>query len=564
MKVLYSLVLWSGIVFSFNLYSQVVLSPDQEFIKLKIERLQRLQKSMYILEKGISETEKKRDKATDTLSAIQLENRLAKLNDELEIAKMKFVETATQVNLEDVRTNNDVGKKTLSEEIQEILAPAIDSIRQISEKPRQIENLNQKISFYENSLMLHQRALAQLESIKTLDEYKEVNWRIKRSINDTKKKIKQDQIKLDDLSFQKIKLTSGDETFLSVLTHIFGNFLQTKGKNLVLSFFTFILFFWPLLKWRNSFLNFFIQKGLRKTKGKDFQWAFRPLSAIYNVVAIGFSLFMSIVCLYLLNDLLLLTLVVLVLASLLWSLKQYLPTFFEQAKLILNLGTVREGERVIYNDLCWMVKSLGVYCQLYNPALSGGQLRVAARDLVNKQSRPIVENEAWFPTDKGDWVETKDGTFGKVIVQTPETVVIRQIGGMKKYLGVKEFLDSAPVNLSQGYSIIMKLGVDYTHQKMVLTEFIPKLRDHIRTLLAELDTNDDNYFHNLGVEFNNANTSSLDVRVYFECDPNLAARKKEFERKVWKIFVEVCNEHNYIIPFNQLTVHMQSDNKVVQ
>lgn len=553
MKVLFSVLLCSVLLSS--VFAQEN-AEEVDFTKLKIERLKRLQKKMYILEKGAKETEKLRDKASDTLSAIKLENRLVSIREELALTKMRFVETATQINLEEV-TNSDEGvKKTLTEDIQEILAPAIDSIRQVSEKPRLIENINQKISFYENSVRLHKQALEELKSLLDKDEFKQVQWRIKTSITDTKKKIKADQIKLDDLNFQKIKLTNTDETFLGVVTDIFGNFIKSKGKNLVLSILAFFLFFWPLLNWRNTVLNFFIRKGLRKNEGKDYQWAFRPLAVIYNVFAIGFSLFMAIVALYLLNDLLLLTLVILMLASLLWSLKTHLPTFFEQAKLILNLGTVRESERVIYHDIPWSVKSLGVYCYLQNPSLSGGQLRVAAKDLMHKQSRPIVDSEAWFPTEKGDWVELNDKTFGKVIVQTPENVVIRQIGGMKKYLKVSEFLAKEPVNLSQGFSIIMSMGVDYSHQKIVLDEFIPKLREKVRELHEELDTNHDALFNNLSVEFELANSSSLDVRVYYECDPSLAARKLELQRKTQKVFVEVCNEFNFVIPFNQLTVHM--------
>jgi hypothetical protein len=38
-----------------------------------------------------------------------------------------------------------------------------------------------------------------------------------------------------------------------------------------------------------------------------------------------------------------------------------LPSFIREVMLLLNIGAVREGERVVYNGIPWLVKTLNLY-----------------------------------------------------------------------------------------------------------------------------------------------------------------------------------------------------------
>ena len=49
--------------------------------------------------------------------------------------------------------------------------------------------------------------------------------------------------------------------------------------------------------------------------------------------------------------------------------KNGLPRYYAQARLLLNLGDAREGERVVVNGLPWQVRSLNLVSELVNPAL---------------------------------------------------------------------------------------------------------------------------------------------------------------------------------------------------
>ena len=123
------------------------------------------------------------------------------------------------------------------------------------------------------------------------------------------------------------------------------------------------------------------------------------------------SVMAALMVLYVVGDILLLALGVILVLLILLGLRNYLPRFINETKLLLNVGAVRERERVIYQGLPWMVRTLGMYSRLYNPALEG-LLRVPMSDMLELVSRPYREDEPWFPTQVNDWV--RDNTGGKI------------------------------------------------------------------------------------------------------------------------------------------------------
>jgi hypothetical protein len=256
------------------------------------------------------------------------------------------------------------------------------------------------------------------------------------------------------------------------------------------------------------------------------------------------------------NDWVLVTLILFVLGALVWSSKQYLPVFFEQSKIVLNLGAIRENEVVIYEGVAWKLKSLGYYCRLENPLLTGGSLRISTKELLAFHSRPVQKNEPWFPTKTNDWVILDDKTFGKVTFQSPEQVVIRMLGGANKFLKLDQFLNLNPLNLSNGYGIEQIIGVDYGHQDLLLTNVVPNFKEKLQLYIKDFLKEEYKFVKEFQIEFNNTGASSLDIRFFIVCSGELAAKKRMLERRINMGFVEVCNEFNYVIPFSQMTVHM--------
>ena len=267
---------------------------------------------------------------------------------------------------------------------------------------------------------------------------------------------------------------------------------------------------------------------------------------------------MAILTLYVLNDWVLVTFVLIVCAALIWSSKQYLPVFFEQSKIVLNLGSVREGERVIYNGLPWKIESLGYYCKLENPDLSGASLRVNTKELINAHSRRSEVLEPWFPTKKGDWVQVND-QYGKVFLQSPEQVIIQNIAGEKIYYAAKDFYQLSPRNFSHGYAIEFVFGLDYELQATILSEVEKIFKAEVMQGFIALRPDLRHKISDLEVDFCEANSSSLDLRFFMRCDGSLASERFSIERKLKSLCIEVCNQHKYVIPFDQLTMHMEQE-----
>ncbi|MBE9559419.1 MAG: hypothetical protein IMF15_01455, partial [Proteobacteria bacterium] len=80
------------------------------------------------------------------------------------------------------------------------------------------------------------------------------------------------------------------------------------------------------------------------------------------------------------------------------------------------------------------------------------------------------------------------------------------------------------------------------------------------TLKAHIErrANDEGYagrLINLQVEFERANTSSLDLVVIADFDGELADLYNRLRRRLQRWCVEACTEYHWEIPFTQLTLH---------
>ena len=69
----------------------------------------------------------------------------------------------------------------------------------------------------------------------------------------------------------------------------------------------------------------------------------RLLDILAKFAAFFAGIFAAVIVLYVRNDWLLLTATLILLFGLIWASRTALPPYFEQIRLILNLGTVRQG-----------------------------------------------------------------------------------------------------------------------------------------------------------------------------------------------------------------------------
>jgi small-conductance mechanosensitive channel len=461
----------------------------------------------------------------------------------------EYIQAKTgEVVVKNIESKEDV---SFGRQVEEILMPGLQSLKELSQRPRRIQFLKNKITREEEYL----ESWEKVQEKYTKDEDKKRVYKIVKPYID--KNIKEVSDQLDEHRFQLFQLENQKGSLIGNVSTMVFNFFKTKGKNLLIALFVAFLFLWSL-----SFVKRQIVKSIqvylqRRNMYVKHQWVLRPTRVILGFLVLCFSLFAAIVTLYALNDWILVTIILLFLVGIAWSSKHALAQIFEQAKILLNFGAIREGERVEFNGIGWKVKKLGIYSTFENPWLSNASIRVNAKKFQEMVSRPVNENEPWFPTEKGDWVELDDSVFGKVIYQSPQYVIIKQIGGHEKTYPTSTFLSLNPVNLSHDFGVEIIFGVDYSHQKELTNTLLSNFRANFKDKLDHELGENTNKIKNIDISIHAANTSSLDLRIFLHCEGEMAPYKQLVERESSKVAIEICNEFKYIIPFNQLTVHMQ-------
>lgn len=559
-NVLTGFILITSILSSTFAFSQEEMDEDS-FRLLKKTRVSRVRNKLYKINKEILKLNRKIKKERNENRKTKLYEDVDKLKVEYQSVELTFIGVSTDIHLDEAFNSDNVKKPDLFEEIMEILKPALESIKRVSQKPRKIENLRSLITKYSEKLSIGQAALSSLKTRLKATKFKSRRTILKRSISRVSNLIEGIQIKLETNQVKLHKQLSQETSLFYEMQRLGVNFLKTKGKNIFISLLIFLLALWPLRHWRVNILNLLrkviIKYDVGDTSGSR-DWLMRPISVLYTffsfLMAAGFGMF----TLYVLNDWVLVTTSILIFTLLIWSLKEKIPQFIEQFKMILNFGSVREKERVIWNGIPWRVRKLGLYCTLENPSLQGGILKVHSRDIMTVQSRVPARNESWFPSNVNEWVLLSDGIYGQVQMQTPEQICIKLIGGALKYYPTNEFLGLCPVNLSYGYQLSLEFGLDYGLQSIIVDEVVNKVKDHFYTEFKDEFLGANPKFKKLIVEFDNAGASALNLRVNLDISGSFAGQKLIIARFIQKELVKICNTHQYNIPFNQLTVHMNS------
>lgn len=235
-----------------------------------------------------------------------------------------------------------------------------------------------------------------------------------------------------------------------------------------------------------------------------------------------------------------------------WVVAKSAPIYAEQIRLILNIGSVREGERILIDGLPYRVDALRFYCKLTNPALTGGTLRIPVGQLIGKRSRISGQGEPWFPSKQGDFVAIEN-MVGRIQLQTPETVIFAERHDAARNYPTAAFLALNPRNLSNGFEISSSFGVDYAHQKDALIKIPNLLANAIRETLGQDEDGDAT--QDMRVELAQAGASSLDYTVQVDFSGKAAARYDILERKITQALVAACSKHGLGIPFPQVQVH---------
>jgi hypothetical protein len=275
----------------------------------------------------------------------------------------------------------------------------------------------------------------------------------------------------------------------------------------------------------------------------------------YRLVTMTIIIFAILMVFYVRGDVLLLTLALIALAGAALTLRQTLPRYTAEIRLLLGIGPVRQTERVILEGIPFKVDSLSIYTILRNPELEGF-VRLPLHEMNSHVSRP-VRKETWFPCRPGDFVLLASGSLARVIRQTIELVEVAVMDSLVQ-IRTRDFIEQNVRNLSrEGFGISCTFGVDYQHQAICLDVVPDKFKAAISARFEQADMKD--VIQDLMVEFNTAGASSLDYRIYMILKGSAANAYYRAQRMVQQACVDTCNREGWVIPFTQITVHTAQD-----
>jgi small-conductance mechanosensitive channel len=474
---------------------------------------------------------------------------IKKIADKLTLMRENLNEVASGVDLDAFSTQADVDPNW-QKRLYDLLRPLINELTRLTARPREIEQLRTLIEHHQEQLQIVGKAQDSIGKLLAQRPDSALIPALQQLQNDWEARRQDIATQLSIASQQLSEKLNAQQPFSESVKSLFQLFFRSRGRNFLIACVAFIAF-WLLFQRLQGWIQRF---RLLHRKGQTF--SVRLFNVLFTAFTIFGATFAFLFVLYFFEDWVLLTVAILFLVGIAWTSKSVLPGFLDEVTLLLNLGAVREGERVVYNGVPWHVHSLNFYAQLVNPDLTGGDIRLPLRDLLDLRSRPSEPGEPWFPTRINDWILLNEETLGKVVLQTPEVVRLVLHGGSRRTFSTGDFLALSPMVLSTGFRLSVQFGVDYQHQALITQEIPAKLAARLCDDLAREGYEQD--IVNLKVEFDEAAASSLNLRVLADFAGEAAPSYQILRRALQRFCVDACNDNGWVIPFTQLTLHVAS------
>ena len=475
-----------------------------------------------------------------------IQAQMDKLAVDLESTTRSLKEIAAGADIASLRVKEEA-KFNFQEEVFSLLRPALKEMKEMTSHVRQKSELKDKIDYYRGKLPVAELAVANITGLldKSVDASMEgylqgvlAEWQ--KQLTFIQSELQTAELKLEKLEASEASLADASQSYLK-------SFFQKRGLYLAQAML--VVFVILLL----SRLSYRVMERLIPGYRKEYRsFRLRLLDLMHRIITVFLAILGPMVVFYVAEDWVLFTLGILLLLGIALTLRQALPRYWQQIELFLNIGSVREGERIFLDGLPWKVRRINVYSQLENPAAEISQ-RVRIDDLVDLKSRPGNQGDPWCPCKRGDWVRLSDGMRGKVTGISQELVQLIERGGAHRTYQTADFLALSPLNLSTNFRIKETIGITYNLQQ----ESVSSIPDTLKTYI-ERRVDDEGYaaqLLNLRVEFERANTSSLDLVVIADFDGELADIYNRLRRAIQRWCVEACTEYHWEIPFTQLTLH---------
>ena len=500
------------------------------------------------LKRDIKDQRRELKRATSETEKISLKEQLTKSEEKL---------SGTVTNLENIAADTDLSLLridklepfNLQKELFSLLEPALKEMKHATSDVRTKANLREKISYFEQREPIAREALKNIAALNRENKNKKIKKALIKMNKNWSKQLVFIQSELQAKKLQLNKIESQEQSLSNKSEIYFKDFFQRRGWTFIQALMVIIgiLIF-------SSLIKRILTKYVKGYRAEHRSVQLRITDILQRFVTFLLLLIGPMVVFYINEDWVLFSLGMLLLIGLLWSLRRTLPRYWGQLELLLNIGAVREGERLLLDGIPWKVKHINMYSTLINP-IAGLTHRVDINELLDLRSRPIEGDEPWFPCRKGDWVILKDGIRGKVIGISMEMVQIVQRGGSQITYNLDNFLAESPKNLSKNFRLKERIGISYDYQKESTNSIVKLLEETLTRRIIEEGYQDD--LLNLRVEFESAGDSSLNIVVIADFKGQVADLYTRLRRAIQRWCVDACTENSWEIPFPQRTVHVQ-------
>ena len=511
-----------------------------------VENLANIQQSLEAKRTAIRELREQLKLLEDVSEKQALEQKIERINKDITSLQLAFENIALGSPDLSVLTDEPEQQIDWRVELEQVSRPLLSTLKELTAKPRQIDSLRREAARQEDLLKVIEKAIDSISDFKQQALSPMVAGPVDQLLLEWEQRRDDVQRALEITRFKLSSIKTESTAWYTSAGEALTEFFSGRGLTLLLAILVSVVI-WLLSKWLLAAYwrwLFRAEHDLGITRAPLIYYSYRLATAIIIVFAI-------LLVFYVRGDVLFLTLALIALTGAALTLRQTLPRYAAELRLLLGVGPVREKERLVLDGVPFIVESLSVYTILKNPALEG-VVRLPLHDMNDLASRPASQ-EPWFPCQPGDFVLLADGSFGLVLRQTIELVEV-MVRDSKVQIRTRDFLGQNVRNLSrEGFGVASTFGIDYQHQAICLDKVPARFQEAITTRFEQAGMKDD--IEDLLVEFKAAGASSLDYQIYMILNGRAAKAYFRAQRMVQQACVDACNREGWVIPFTQVTVH---------
>ena len=511
-----------------------------------IESLANIQQSIEAKRTTVRELREQLKQQEDVSEKQALEQKIERINKDITSLQLAFENIALGNPDLSLLTDEPEEQIDWRVELEQVSRPLLSTLKELTAKPRQIDSLRRESARLEDQLQVIRKAIDSIYHYRQQALPPMAAEPLEQLLIDWEQRKDDIEHALEITHFKLAVIKTESTAWYTSAGKTLTEFLSGRGLTLLLAILVSVAI-WLLSKWLLAAYWRWLYRtrsDIGVTRAPLIYYSYRLGTAIIIVLAI-------LMVFYVRGDVLFLTLALLALAGAALTLRQTLPRYAAELRLLLGVGPVREKERLLLDGVPFTVESLSVYTILKNPDLEG-VVRLPLHDMNAHASRPASQ-EPWFPCQPGDFVLLADGSFGLVIRQTIELVEV-MVRDSKVQIRTGDFLGQNVRNLSrEGFGVACTFGIDYQHQAISLDKVPARFREAITARFVQAGMKDD--IEDMLVEFKEAGPSSLDYQIYMILNGRAAKAYFRAQRMIQQACVDTCNREGWVIPFTQVTVH---------